>query len=146
MPFDPIRGFCRTGAGSAPNSAPTVTTSGGNTAYTQFDAATAVDAALTVADSDDSNLESATVAITSGAQLDDALTKADANGITWSWIAPTVNPSDQFPRAGFHFVFDFDFPRLDVYRFSTCKYWFSTRSTAVLPSISGMRMEPRSSS
>ncbi|HEV2813791.1 MAG TPA: Ig-like domain-containing protein [Solirubrobacteraceae bacterium] len=64
------------------NDAPEVATSAGSTAYTEGDAATAVDATLTVADVDDANLEGARATISAGHQAADALTFADQAGIT----------------------------------------------------------------
>ncbi|HIK91807.1 MAG TPA: hypothetical protein EYG03_07475, partial [Planctomycetes bacterium] len=71
------------------NDAPTVT-AGGTLGYVENDAATVVDATLTLADVDDVNLESATVAITGGFQSsEDSLGFTDQNGITGSYSAAT---------------------------------------------------------
>ena len=84
-------GLCGTtpGINNPANLAPAVTTSGGTTAYTQNAAAVVVDAALTVDDADDANLEGATVEITSGFETGDVLAGSNGSGITWSWNAGT---------------------------------------------------------
>ncbi|HEX2084288.1 MAG TPA: Ig-like domain-containing protein [Solirubrobacteraceae bacterium] len=64
------------------NDAPSVDTSDGSTAYTEGDPATAVDAALTVADVDDASLEGAQVSISSGFQDGDELVYVDQNAIS----------------------------------------------------------------
>ncbi|HEX8084277.1 MAG TPA: tandem-95 repeat protein [Solirubrobacteraceae bacterium] len=64
------------------NDAPTVTTSGGSTSYTEGDPATTVDSALTVADPDDTNIESGQVRISSGFESGDDLVFVDQNGIS----------------------------------------------------------------
>ena len=72
------------------NAAPTVTTTGTALTYTENGAATAVDGALTVTDSDSTNLVSATVSITSGfVSGQDVLAFTNQNGITGSWNAST---------------------------------------------------------
>jgi hypothetical protein len=75
---------------TAVNDAPTVSTTAGSLAYTENDAATAVDAGLTVADVDSASLTGATVTIsgnyTSG---EDVLAFTDQLGITGSWDAGT---------------------------------------------------------
>jgi hypothetical protein len=74
----------------AANDAPAVTTSSGSTAYTENAAGTEVDGALTVSDGDDSNLEGATVAVTTGFQPNsDQLEFTDQSGITGSYNAAT---------------------------------------------------------
>ena len=71
---------------AATNDAPVVTTSGGNTAYTEDDAPTVIDAGITVTDADNANLTGATVSITGGfAVFEDVLAFTDANGITGSY-------------------------------------------------------------
>jgi hypothetical protein len=63
---------------TATNDAPEVTTSGGSTSYTIGDSSgTEVDPALSVADPDDTNLESATVRIASGFESGDDLVYVD---------------------------------------------------------------------
>jgi hypothetical protein len=71
------------------NDAPVVGTSGGNTSYTENAAATVIDASATVADPDDTNIESATVRVSSGFQSGDALTIAAQAGITDSYDSGT---------------------------------------------------------
>ncbi len=67
------------------NSAPEITTSTGTTSFTENDPAIEVDNALTVTDSDSSDLVGATVEITSGyAGGEDELLFTDQNGITGS--------------------------------------------------------------
>jgi hypothetical protein len=65
-----------------PNQAPVVTTSVGPTAYIVGDPATAVDPLLTVSDADDTNLEGASVAISSGFDPADVLSFEDTAQIT----------------------------------------------------------------
>jgi VCBS repeat-containing protein len=62
------------------NDAPTVTTSAGQTSWTGT--AVAVDPSLTVADPDDTNIESAQVRITTNSQPGDELQFTNQNGIT----------------------------------------------------------------
>ncbi|HMJ96488.1 MAG TPA: Ig-like domain-containing protein, partial [Thermoleophilaceae bacterium] len=64
------------------NDAPVVTTSGGSTAYTEGDPPTTIDGALTVADPDDTNIESAQVRISAGFQSGDDLVFVNQNGIS----------------------------------------------------------------
>jgi hypothetical protein len=71
------------GIGVTPvNDAPAVTTSGGTTSYTEGDPATTIDSGLTVADADDTNIESAQVQISSGFESGDELTFTPQNGIS----------------------------------------------------------------
>jgi hypothetical protein len=71
------------GIGVTPvNDAPAVTTSDGTTSYTEGDPATAIDSGLTVADADDTNIESAQVQISSGFEAGDELTFTTQNGIS----------------------------------------------------------------
>jgi len=66
-----------------PNASPVVTTTAGNLAYTENQAATAIDPGLTVTDSDDANLTGATVAITAGfVSAQDTLAFTNQLGIT----------------------------------------------------------------
>ena len=68
------------------NDAPVLANAGGTLAYTEGDAATVVDNSLSITDVDDSNLESATITISSGYQSsEDVLAFTNANGITGSW-------------------------------------------------------------
>src|SRR5207253_6493142 len=67
---------------SAVNTAPTVTTSSGSTAYTEGDPATTIDGALTVSDPDTANLASAQVRISTGFQSGDDLVFVNQNGIS----------------------------------------------------------------
>jgi hypothetical protein len=64
------------------NDAPVATTTGGDTAYTENATAVTVDGGVTVADVDDTNIESATVQISSGFQSGDDLVFVDQNGIS----------------------------------------------------------------
>jgi hypothetical protein len=73
---------------TAVNNAPTVTTSGGNTAYTENGAGVAIDGSLTVADADSTNLASATIQITGGYVTGDVLEYSGPN-FTASWDLPT---------------------------------------------------------
>ena len=71
------------------NDAPTVV-AGGTAAYVENDAATVIDAALTLSDVDDTNLESASVAITGGFVAgEDSLSFTNQNGIIGSYNAAT---------------------------------------------------------
>ena len=73
---------------TAVNDAPAVDASDGSTAYTEGDAPTVVDSALTVSDVDDASLDSAQVSITSGFQPgDDDLIFVDQNGISGAYNA-----------------------------------------------------------
>jgi unsaturated chondroitin disaccharide hydrolase len=71
------------------NTAPTVTTSAGSTAYTEAATAVAVDTAVTVADPDSPTLGSARVRISTGFQSGDELLFAAQNGIAGSYNAAT---------------------------------------------------------
>jgi hypothetical protein len=73
------------------NSAPVLATlETDSLTYTENDAAKIITSAITVADSDDINLETATIAITSGFRYDqDVLSFTNANGISGSWNAAT---------------------------------------------------------
>jgi hypothetical protein len=74
---------------TAVNSAPTVTTSGGSTAYTENAAPTVVDAAVTVTDPDSATLQSARVRISVGFESTDVLSFTNQNGISGSYDAGT---------------------------------------------------------
>ncbi len=75
---------------TALNSPPTVTTSAGSTAYTENDPPTAIDAALTVSDPDDSSLVAAKVRISAGfVSASDTLGFVNQNGITGSYNSAT---------------------------------------------------------
>ncbi|MBK7238075.1 MAG: tandem-95 repeat protein [Sterolibacteriaceae bacterium] len=72
------------------NDAPVLTTSGSTLTYTENQAATAVDAALTVSDVDSTNLAGATVTISANyANGQDVLAFTNQLGITGSWTAGT---------------------------------------------------------
>jgi hypothetical protein len=71
---------------SAVNDRPTMTTSGGSTAYTEGDPAIVVDSGLTVADVDDTNLEGAVVRISSGFHTGDLLTVVNQFGLSSTWF------------------------------------------------------------
>ncbi len=69
---------------------PPVVTAGATLNYTEGDAATVVDAGITVADLDDSNLEGAVVTISGGYYpAEDLLAFTNANGITGAWNGVT---------------------------------------------------------
>jgi VCBS repeat-containing protein len=71
------------------NDAPTVV-AGGTAAYVENDAATVIDAALTLSDVDDTNLEGASVAITGGFVAgEDSLSFTNQNGIIGSYTGAT---------------------------------------------------------
>jgi hypothetical protein len=73
-----------------PNASPVVTTTAGNLAYTENQAATAIDPGLTVTDSDNANLTGATVAITAGfVSAQDTLAFTNQLGITGSYNSGT---------------------------------------------------------
>ncbi|MEM9731884.1 MAG: choice-of-anchor C family protein [Pseudomonadota bacterium] len=75
---------------TAGNDAPTVTTSSGTTAYVENQINLAIDGGLTVADVDDTNLEGATIAITTGfVPLEDVLNFTDQLGITGTYVPST---------------------------------------------------------
>jgi hypothetical protein len=75
---------------TATNDAPVVTTTGTTLAYTENQAATAIDPALTVSDVDSTNLTGATVQITGNyASGQDVLAFTNQLGITGSWDAGT---------------------------------------------------------
>jgi hypothetical protein len=74
---------------AAVDAAPVVTTSGGSTSYTVDAPATAVDSGLTVADADDTNIEGATVRISSGLEASDVLAIATQNGISGTYAPGT---------------------------------------------------------
>jgi trimeric autotransporter adhesin len=71
------------------NDAPTVTTSSGATAYTEGDAATAVDAAVNAGDVDNTTLSGGKVRISNGFQAGDTLAFSDQNGISGSYDSGT---------------------------------------------------------
>ncbi|HEX8051739.1 MAG TPA: tandem-95 repeat protein [Thermoleophilaceae bacterium] len=64
------------------NDAPVVNTTGGDTAYTEGGAATAIDSGITVTDPEDTNLEGGQVRISSGFQSGDDLVFVNQNGIS----------------------------------------------------------------
>ena len=68
------------------NDAPVLADAGATLAYTEGDSATVIDSSLTITDVDDSNIESATITVSSGYQSsEDVLAFSNANGITGSW-------------------------------------------------------------
>ena len=68
------------------NDAPVVSDAGATLAYTEGDSATVIDGTLTITDVDDTNMEGATITISSGYQSsEDVLAFTNANGITGSW-------------------------------------------------------------
>ena len=72
------------------NDAPVVNAAGGSLSYTENQAASAIDTALTVSDVDSTSLASATVSITGNFHAgDDVLGFANQNGITGSYNAAT---------------------------------------------------------
>jgi VCBS repeat-containing protein len=71
------------------NDAPTVTTSAGSPTFIEGAPATAVDASLTVADPDDTTIQSAVVSISTGFQAGDHLLFVDQNGISGSYNSGT---------------------------------------------------------
>ncbi|MGB7989486.1 MAG: DUF4347 domain-containing protein, partial [Candidatus Methylophosphatis roskildensis] len=73
---------------TAVNDAPAVTTSGGALAYTENQAASAIDVGLTVSDNDSTNLSGATVTISANyVNGQDVLGFTDQLGITGNWNA-----------------------------------------------------------
>ena len=72
------------------NSAPEISSTSGTLAFTEGDAATVIDSSLTITDDNDTNIESATVTISSGFQsAEDVLAFSDTSAITGSWNAST---------------------------------------------------------
>ncbi|MET4116006.1 VCBS repeat-containing protein, partial [Bradyrhizobium sp. JR1.5] len=72
------------------NDAPVITANGGSLSYTENQAATAIDALLTVSDVDSTNLTGATVSITTNFPSgQDVLSFTNQNGITGSYNAAT---------------------------------------------------------
>lgn len=71
------------------NDTPVVTTTGSPLTYTEGDPATVVDGALTVTDSDDTDLEGATVRVSTGFEAGDELLFTDQSGITGAYDAGT---------------------------------------------------------
>ena len=78
------------GGGGGGNQAPVLNAGGGSLAYTENQAASAIDTVLTVSDADSANLTGATVAISGNFQSgQDILGFANQNGITGSFNAAT---------------------------------------------------------
>ena len=72
------------------NAAPVVSDAGATLAYTEGDSATVIDGTLTITDVDDTNMEGATITISSGYESsEDVLAFTNANGITGSWNSGT---------------------------------------------------------
>ena len=75
---------------AAINSAPVISGAGGTLSFKENDGAKVIDADLTITDVDDTNIESATVTISSGFQsAQDVLACTNTNVITGSWNAST---------------------------------------------------------
>ena len=95
--------------GSDANDAPVVSDAGGTLAYTEGDSATVIDSTLTITDVDDTNIESATVTISSGYQSsEDVLAFSNANGITGSWDSGTgvLSLSGSATKANYELAFE----------------------------------------
>jgi hypothetical protein len=71
------------------NDAPVVNTAAGKVQYTENDAATIVDAEVTISDVDDNRLEGASIDIVGYVEGEDILSFTDQNGITGTWDAST---------------------------------------------------------
>ena len=72
------------------NDAPIVSDAGATLSYAEGDGAVIIDGSLTITDVDDTNIESATITISSGYEAsEDVLAFSDANGITGSWRSLT---------------------------------------------------------
>jgi len=72
------------------NDAPVVSDAGGTLSFSAGGSATVIDGTLTITDVDDTNMESATITISSGyASSEDVLAFTNANGITGSWDSGT---------------------------------------------------------
>merc|ERR1711964_727908 len=71
-----------------PSETPTLADADGTLSFTEGDVATVIDSSLTVADVDDTHIESATISITSGfVSGEDVLSFVDAGSITGSYNA-----------------------------------------------------------
>ena len=87
VPPDPVTVTPATTVVPPPNAAPVVS-AGGTLAYAENNAASAIDAGITLSDVDSATLIGATVSITSGFQAsEDALIFVNQNGITGSYAA-----------------------------------------------------------
>lgn len=72
------------------NDAPVVSDAGGTLSFSTGGSATVIDGTLTITDVDDTNMESATITISSGYESsEDVLAFTNANGITGSWDSGT---------------------------------------------------------
>ena len=72
------------------NSSPVISSAGGTLAFTEGDGATVIDSSITITDDDDTNIESATITISSGYQsAEDVLAFSDTSAITGSWNTST---------------------------------------------------------
>ena len=72
------------------NDAPVVSDAGGTLSFSTGGSATVIDDTLTITDVDDTNMESATITISSGYESsEDVLAFTNANGITGSWDSGT---------------------------------------------------------
>ncbi|QNJ13758.1 putative cadherin domain-containing protein [Synechococcus sp. A18-46.1] len=75
---------------TAVNDSPTITGAGSTLAFTEGNGATVIDSSLTITDADDTNIESATVSISSGFQsAEDVLAFSNTSAIMGSWNAST---------------------------------------------------------
>ena len=75
---------------AAINDAPEVANAGGTLAFTEGDGATVIDSSLSISDADDTNIESATVTISSGFQsAEDVLAFSDTSAIEGAWNSST---------------------------------------------------------
>ena len=75
---------------AAVNDAPVISGASATLAFSEEDGATPIDSSLTITDADDTNIESATVSISSGFQsAEDVLAFSDTSAITGSWNAST---------------------------------------------------------
>ena len=91
------------------NDAPVVSDAGATLAYTEGDSATVIDGTLTITDVDDTNMEGATITISSGYQSsEDVLAFTNANGITGSWnsAAGVLTLSGSASKANYETAFE----------------------------------------
>jgi trimeric autotransporter adhesin len=89
---DPSNTASKTVSVAATNDAPIVTTTGGNTAFTEDGGAVTIDSGVTVTDADNPNLASATVTITNllDAGLETLAAPTLLGGVTANYAAPTL--------------------------------------------------------
>ena len=75
---------------SAANDAPVISGASATLAFSEEDGATPIDSSLTITDADDTNIESATITISSGFQsAEDVLAFSNTSAISGSWNAST---------------------------------------------------------